>query len=97
MGPAEAQLTHGREGVDLAHEPHPPMLGSLLGPLDSAFRCSSRAWCNGCTRAFQALSTGSIPVARFAPKAKLALRGAMLALLSVKPPVRSPCRHRVRA
>ena len=23
-----------------------------------------RAWCNGCTRAFQALSTGSIPVAR---------------------------------
>ena len=25
---------------------------------------AARAWCNGCTRAFQALSTGSIPVAR---------------------------------
>jgi hypothetical protein len=29
-----------------------------------------RAWCNGCTRAFQALSTGSIPVARFSHRAK---------------------------
>src|SRR3954465_6194510 len=27
-------------------------------------RTALRAWCNGCTRAFQALSTGSIPVAR---------------------------------
>ena len=27
-------------------------------------RSVPRAWCNGCTRAFQALSTGSIPVAR---------------------------------
>ena len=44
-------------------------------PLDSAFQCSWRAWCNGCTRAFQALSTGSIPVARFTPPAGLRLAG----------------------
>jgi hypothetical protein len=31
-------------------------------------RTLTRAWCNGCTRAFQALSTGSIPVARFGRK-----------------------------
>src|SRR5215213_5789405 len=87
MGPAEAQLTHDREGVDLAHEPHPPMLGSLLGPLDSAFRCSSRAWCNGCTRAFQALSTGSIPVARFT-------HGNVRRHVTARPPVRLSAMNR---
>ena len=40
-----------------------------MAPLDSAANEAPRAWCNGCTRAFQALSTGSIPVARFTPRA----------------------------
>ena len=49
-----------------------------------------RAWCNGCTRAFQALSTGSIPVARFSSRAKLRARilGSVSAAASCTPATR---------
>src|SRR5215217_1093249 len=35
----------------------PATCGQAVSPVEPA-----RAWCNGCTRALQALSTGSIPV-----------------------------------
>ena len=47
-------------------------LGQRLAPEQRPKRpranmtAAPRAWCNGCTRAFQALSTGSTPVARSA-------------------------------
>ena len=36
------------------------------GPIGPYHRSTTRAWCSGCTRAFQALSKGSIPFARLA-------------------------------
>src|SRR6478735_3639542 len=54
-----------REGrLDARRTPRPERYASLR----------PRAWCNGCTRAFQALSTGSIPVARFQSKNVIARR-----------------------